>query len=155
LASAETQAHVIAWKPVRGGPKTSGCPSPQQALTLVARRETGFTVRRTFCSADGKAKADTVDDAFDQTFVLVERAEGRTPTTLNEYLVVYRMSDKMIPRAHIKISEGVGAHVRWRYDYRVNRPAAGGLEIVLTLAGPSQPGVQPDETTKLVRVSKD
>lgn len=151
VASAKTQVRVVPYHAGKGAPRATGCPSPEEALMLIARRETGFTVRKLICSGDGKASATAVDDAFDETFVLVERSEGKSPRALDEYLVVYRMSDRMIPRAHVKLSEGVGPRMRWRYDYKVNRPDAGGLEIVLTRQG-GDPSTT-DDATKLVRVT--
>jgi hypothetical protein len=153
LAPAPAFADAHAW--AVKNPKAT-CDFPGDGLTLVVKRETGKLVRTPYCSAYGRGKVRVVNDARDQTWVLVETSEGRGARRgTTAYLVVYRLGAKLTEQSRVKLSQAWGVQSRWRYDYQVNRPEDGGLELVLRLQtiGDGPQDALPEQT-KIVRVKR-
>jgi hypothetical protein len=59
--------------------------------------------------------------------------EGHGTNASTKYLSIYELTDRLIERKRITLSEGAGMMARWTYQYAVATPSAGGILLTLTL----------------------
>ncbi|SRR5579883_482718 len=131
-------------------PNGCGFRGDGEVLTITDGNRVLLT--KNYCSAYGKSEAQIISDALARNDVLVTHSEGHGTNASTDYLTVYRLTDRLIKRTRITISEGVGISARWFYDYKVETPEHGGLKLVLTLRVDGKPDfgmVPPDHINDL------
>ncbi len=103
------------------------------SLILTIRKNNQKITDYDFCSRYGKADASVVKDALGEEFLILKFGEGGGTFALTEYLLVFRISDKLVEYARIPVSAPAGFTSVWQYDYKIEKPSSGGLKIILDL----------------------
>jgi hypothetical protein len=126
------------------------------SLTLTISDGDRVIITKRYCSAYGESHARIVSDARAHNYVLLTHSEGHGTNAKTDYLTVYRLTDKLIKRTRVRISEGVGPTARWFYDYTVQTLPQGGLKLVMTLRieGTPDRGSIPPEPARVVIVDR-
>jgi hypothetical protein len=131
IAQADLLAQVKPDSQTEGCPK--GYPFPEDNLRLFIRGDNTKTLELPFCSSYGNAEATIERDIKGRSFVLLRYGIGRGTNVREEFLKVYEVGEKLKELKTLPISAPSGFTSRWFYDFKVSKPATGGLQLVLTL----------------------
>jgi hypothetical protein len=71
-------------------------------------------------------------------------------------LAVYELTDYLVERKRITLSEPVGATARWTYAFNVATPGMGGIALSMTLMvdGTPDPGITLPNKLKIIAVGE-
>jgi hypothetical protein len=87
-----------------------------------------------FCSSYGKADVSLEQDVIGTHYLLLSYGEGRGSNVREDYLKIFKFSQKLIELKNFKLSAPSGFVSRWTYDYKISKPTSGGLQFLLTLS---------------------
>ena len=102
-------------------------------------------LEKRFCSSYGASKARIVSDGRAHNFLLLEYKVGHGTNAPVDSLTVYELTDRLVERVNLTLSEPMGETSRWTYDYRVTARRPSGLTLRMTL----QVDGKPDTGSKL------
>ena len=160
LALAFSSAHGAPVATVVNGPVSlrgvALCKFEDDGMTLIVSDAGKDVTKHYFCSSYGKALALLVTDSRGKSYVFLRYGEGRGTNAVEEYLIVFSLARELVEYVRTPLSAGAGPTSRWSYDYRVEKPASGGIRLVLTLRVEGDDVlVAPKEKTRIIDVGRD
>jgi hypothetical protein len=109
------------------------CEMTHDSLTLLVQMDDGQQHRLDYCSAYDRSTAQMIADKAGNSYVAVTFLSGHGTNASTEYLVIYRVSDRLIKRKQVLLSEPAGPDSRWVYSYEIIKPGRGGIILKMTL----------------------
>lgn len=132
----------------------NGCGFWGDSLTLSVTDDDKKTLDKDYCSSYGRGSATIVQDVNQTNYVFLTWSEGHGTNATTDYLTIYKLTNSLIERTRITISEGAGPTSRWNYKYTIEKPSDGGLRLIMTLRvdGDGEVTDIPAERTKVISI---